>query len=96
MAPKIKPPKRLQTAVSDDKEKEHRINLGDSSALKRALDDVVVEVSGPGRPLCRGAPVIRCQSCSHTAPLARQELKAGGYSVDYTYFDLKIVLGLAA
>lgn len=45
MAPR-RPPKHLQTALNTElrDEKEHKINLGDTSSLKRALDDAVVEV----------------------------------------------------
>ena len=47
MAPR-KPPKHLQTALNAElaKEKEQKINLGDTAGLKRALDDAVAEVWG--------------------------------------------------
>lgn len=46
MPPKSKPPRQLQKALHDElKDKDNRVNLGDTASLKRALDDAVVEVS---------------------------------------------------
>jgi hypothetical protein len=95
MAPKSKQPRTAQRDLSAELQdgKDARINLGDTGSLKRALDDVVVDVRGAVRPLVL-APHC-CRMITHCW-LALQELKATDYAIDYTYFDLKLGLGLAA
>lgn len=95
MAPKYQR-KRSDDPITDEEpgKKEHTYDLGDTPSLKRALDDVVVQVGSDRR-------AAQARARRRTAPTERcccwpQTIEAAGYPIDHTYTDVRIVLGLLA